>query len=512
MNAACTRSIVFTALAILSGTASLAQARAVISVDTSRTLPVPSRNNFSGANMQIFYTGSSYLDTKMQEMTQGLNLGWVRFPAGTVDDVYDWKTGDMREDWIKQFQGSKTEAYSNFIKDFPIVRGKGFMKLDDFATYVATQTDGKGPNASPTQVIGVINTFTDTPESAAALVLAAKNKKLPVYIWELGNEPVYFDKFYPTPKAYLDSVAPFAAAIKKADPTARVAVYIDRKDGWVDGIAAYKNRYWDELYLHAYPSPPKDTTDAEGISFYNGFLAAMTNRFVDRDLQALFSPAMKMEISEFNIGALRGGMYAGVFIAEYTLRLSSDPHVTRIGMHTLVGRGSERDAAILPADDHVEQVLNAYRAGKKIDTSQEDFGYFYTPDGLALQVIDGVINTSEGLWPTLVAGGDSVTTAPIGMIAVPGKIPALYAQAFRSAGGKTIHLLITNKSSAPQMAAIAVNGKTVKGPFSTVAVGASDPLAKNTSAAPETVRLQRDTVGNAVLVPAYSVMDVSWRN
>jgi hypothetical protein len=484
----------------------------MISVSTTRPIPLPSRKNFSGANMQIFYTGTSYLDANMQKMVQPLDLGWVRFPAGTVDDVYDWKTGDMRQDWINQFKGTKTEAYTNFVKDLEIVRGKGFMKLDDFATFVATQSDGKGPAASPTQVIGVINTFTDTPESAAALVLAAKKKNLNVYVWELGNEPVYFDKFYPSPKAYLDSVAPFAAAIKKADPSARVAVYIDRHEGWIEGVAAYKNRYWDELFLHAYPSPAKDTTDAEGLAFYNGVLATMTNHFVDGTLQPLFGANMKMEISEFNIGALRGGMYAAVFIAEYTLRLSSDPHITRMGMHTLIGRSTERDADILATHDHTQEVVDAYHAGKVVDTSQADFGYYYTPDGLALEVIDGVINTSDGLWPTLVSGGDSVTTAPAGAFPTPGRMPALYAQAYSYANSRTTHLLITNKSSAAQTATIAVDGKLIKGPFSTVSVGSSDPLAHNTGDAPETVRIQRDTVTNTVIVPPYGIVDVSWHN
>jgi hypothetical protein len=205
-------------------------------------------------------------------------------------------------------------------------------------------------------------------------------------------------------------------------------------------------------------------------------------------------------------------MYAAVFIAEYTIRLSSDAHITRMGMHTLIGRIGERDADILVTRDHKQEVIDAYRAGKVIDTSQEDFGYYYAPNGLALEVIDGVINTCDGLWPTLVAGGDMVNTAPSGPFPTPGRIPALYAQAYRYAGGKTTHLLITNKSGAAQATAIAVDGKLLKGPFSTVSVGASDPLAKNTAEAPEAVRLQRDTVTNTITVPAYGIVDVSWHN
>ena len=484
---------------------------AIISIDTRKTLDLPTRSNFSGANMQVFYTGTSYLDPKMQQIVQTLDLGWIRFPGGTVDDVYDWKTGDMRDDWISQFKGTKTVAYSDFTKDVEIIRGKGLIKLEDYAAFLSTQQTGAGSNSSPTHTIGVINTFTDTPDSAAALVLAAKKKNLHVDVWELSNEPVYFDKFYPSAQAYLQSVAPFAAAIKKADPTARVAVYLEKQDKWLDGMAGYKNRFWDEIYMHAYPTPPKEETDAEKYAFYNGFLATMTNHYIDGTLLPLFGSNMKMEISEFNISALRGGMYAAMFIAEYTMRMSSDPHITQMGMHTLIGRTNELDAAVMETTDHKQEAVDAYHAGKTIDTSHLDFGYYYAPDGLALEIINGVINTSSGLWPTLVAGGDSVATMPVGSATMPGRIPALYAQAYKSGDGKTIDLLITNKSDQPQAAVIGINNQPVKALFSTVSIGKTDPTARNTADAPETIRLHRDTVSNTVTVPPYGVMSVSWK-
>ena len=184
------------AISVWSGSAR-GQAPAVINVDTTRKLDVPSRKNFAGANLQIFYTGTSYLDPKMQAQVQSLNVGWLRFPAGTVDDVYDWRTGDLREDWIAQFKGSKGVAYGNFVADLDINRGKGLNKLDDYATFLATQRTGAGPGASSTHTIGVINTFTDTPASAAALVLAALKKDLHVDVWELGNEPFFLKSSIP---------------------------------------------------------------------------------------------------------------------------------------------------------------------------------------------------------------------------------------------------------------------------------------------------------------------------
>lgn len=226
-------------------------------------------------------------------------------------------------------------------------------------------------------------------------------------------------------------------------------------------------------------------TDAQTLSYYNGFLVNLTNPFVDGTLIPLFGKNAQMEISEFKISALRGGLYAAVFIAEYTMRLSSNPHITQMGMHTLVGRETERDADILPTNDHKQEAFDAYRAGKVADTLHEDYGYFYTPDGLALQIINGVINSSDGLWPTAVKGGATVKTAPIGKIGSDGETLALYAQ--RYASGDKTHLLITNKSAEPQAIAIAENGKTVKALFSRVSMGGTDLMAQNTADAPDEI-------------------------
>jgi len=127
-----------------------------------------------------------------------------------------------------------------------------------------------------------------------------------------------------------------------------------------------------------------------------------------------------------------------------------------------------------------------------------------------LQIVNSVINTSDGLWPTAVLRGGTVATLPAGAVAIPGKMPAVYAQAYNNTGN-TAHLLLTNKSATVQAVAIQLNGKPLKTLFSTVSIGAADPAARNTPEAPETVRLHRDTVSDTVMVPPYGVMDVSWR-
>ena len=61
--------------------------------------------------------------------------------------------------------------------------------MDDYAALLKTlRTSPTGtPGSQETHTIGVVNTFTDTPESAAALALAAEEKGLHIDVWELGN-------------------------------------------------------------------------------------------------------------------------------------------------------------------------------------------------------------------------------------------------------------------------------------------------------------------------------------
>jgi hypothetical protein len=480
-------------------------AATVVSVDTAHPLSVPSRRNFAGGNMQIMFSGQSYADPKMRAMLAGLDLGWMRFPAGTMDDAWDWRTGQMKPEWIAKFKNEKAELYQRFVFADQILRAKGGNTLDDYAALVKTlRTSPSGtPGSQDTHTIGVVNTFTDTPESAAALAVEAEKKGLHVDVWELGNEPFYFKDFYPTGAAYLKSAEPFAKAIKAAVPSAKVAVYIQRNDAWLESMASYKNRYWDELYWHPYPGA-KDAGDVNGkMAFYNEFLADTTNRWVDQDIVRLFGSGMQMEISEYGVGAMRGSQYAAVFLAEFMLRFSSDPHVTQAGMHILVGRQGNGDNAIALTNDHTDELVAAAQAGKAVDTTTFDYGFYYTPYGLEMQLIDPVIGTSDAVLATSVKSAASVS-------AQSSAINAIYAQAYRSAGGAN-HLLLTNKSSSPQTVQVVVDGKPLHATFHTRSTGSENPNAQNTPAKHDEVKIVSSTFQDSLVVPPYGVMDAVWQ-
>jgi hypothetical protein len=485
---------------------------AQVNFTTTSTLLTPTRSNFAGINMQLFDSGTSYKDANMQALANSMNLGWVRFPAGTADDPYNWVTGDTPNNWISQF--STYSAYSTMQSDAPIIRGKGFIKLADLASFLATQRTGPSTAAgtSPTHIIGVINTFTDTAASAGSLAAAAVAAGVIVDVWELGNEPVYFSGFYPNATSYLNSVKPFAAAIKAAVPTAKVAVWIDSHstNSWTQAVAAYPTPFWDELYTHTYPNASTtQSTQAGQIAYYNGLLLAQTNTAVDSGLVPLFGSNMLIEWSEFNINSLKTGLYNAAFIAEFTMRLSSDAHVTNVGMHVLVGPSTGQELAIGSTNDHTTDCTTANTNNTTINTSTLNFGYYMTPAGLALQLIDGPINTSTGVWPTNVTNSATVATIDP-TTAAAGTMPAIYAQAYQYSGTTTHHVLLTNKAAASQLVAILQNGVQLTQTLTIRSIGGTDPTTTNTSSAPATVAISTSSATGTFSLPAYSVMDVSW--
>jgi hypothetical protein len=509
----------------LSG-ASTASSTAQVSF-TTPALTVPSRSNFAGINMQLFSTGVPYTDAKMQADANLMNLGWVRFPAGTADDPYNWQTGLTPTAWVNEFSSftSGSDPYATMQTDEEIVGGKGGINLSDFATFIGTQRTGSTTTAgsSPTHVIGVINTFTDpnTSTSAAELAQAAQQTYgIPVDLWELGNEPSYFNTGvfnFTNATQYLGLVEPYSTAIKAAVPGTQVAVWVPPSitDSWTTQTAAYSPQFWDQLYTHSYPNANtsltnegiSSPTDDEQIWFYNGFLLNNTNSLVDAQYAPLFGNNMQIEWSEFNTNTLSATLYNAVYIAEFTMRLSSDSYVTHAGVHMLVGDSTAAQVAIGTTNDDVSTCEVDYFLNKICNTSTYNFGYYFTAPGLALQIIDGVINTSTAVLPTTVS--NSATTSYYnGTSTTASAMPAIYAQAY-SSPNNTYHVLLTNKSAGSQAVTILQNGSAVTQTLTIREISGTNAEAKDTSTQ-NTVTLTTTTTGGPIMLMGYSVVDVSW--
>ena len=490
-------------------TCSFNSSATLVSFTSTPIQAMPTRANYSGINSQLFDSGTSFRDKNMQALAQTLDLSWVRFPAGTADDPYNWQTGDTPTAWISQF--SSYNGYPTMQNDASIIRGKGGI----FSVITLRCCRHSLPGQRVLRILrrpmeSAWSTHSRILQlSAAALVQAAVAQGATIDVWELANEPVYFSGFYPKAANYLDDVKPFAAAIKAAVPSAKVAVWVDPQSStWTKDTAAYAQPFWDEIYTHSYPDASSySSTTAGQIAYYNGFLLNNTNALVENTYVPLFGSNMQIEWSEFNMNTMGGQLYNAVFISEFLLRLASDPHVTRAGMHVLVGTQGQPGPAIGSTNDHAADCKTAYAGGKVIDTTTLDFGYFLRPVGYALQVINGPMNTSSGVLPTSVSNSPAVNYVSG---STQGTMAAIYAQAFSGVSGSR-HMLMTNKSGSAVTVQIEENGALVITALTTRSIGGSDPAATNTATA-NVVTLTPGTAQGTVTVPPYGVMDVAWND
>jgi len=477
---------------LLSATNACAQ-NAQITISESSSTPL--QMGFSGVNMQIFDNGTSYLDPNMQSLARGMDLGWVRFPSGGADNAYDWATGDTPDSWIQQFQ-SYPSQYTFLQHNASVIRGKGLIKLGDHASFVRAIGSNVG-------TIGVINTFTDTPASAAQLVSYAQSHNIVVNVWELGNETSDFSIFYPDATTYLNDVKPFVQAMKAEVPGTKVAIWVESNTSstWNDAVAAYPDKFWDMIYFHYYPVP-------QGLPRINGLLLTQTNSFVDSYLVPEFGPNTQAEVSEFNFG---GGPYVdtlinAIYVAEYTTRLSSDPHVLWTGPHRLVASSTGGESAITSSIDHTQDCIDAYNNGTTINTANLNFGYFVKPLGLALQVVDPAINSSTSTLATAVSGGATVS---VGGVTGVTSMPALYAQAYLGTDG-TRYVVITNKAASSQT--IQINDPTLlaTSTLNVTSLGNTSPTITNTASNKNAIQVQTSQSGNPITVGPYSITRVQW--
>jgi hypothetical protein len=114
-------------------------------------------------------------------MVTTLSPGWLRFPAGTESEAFDWSSGQLVPAWINAL--SKNSYQSNILVNaLPIVAGKGGSPFSDFAAMAAKVGGAK--------IIVSVNTYTDTTNSVAAFAQYALTNHIPVAAWELGKTGV----------------------------------------------------------------------------------------------------------------------------------------------------------------------------------------------------------------------------------------------------------------------------------------------------------------------------------
>jgi hypothetical protein len=477
---------------------SVAQTTATIDIDTTSTIPV--NPGFSGVSDDLVFP-VEYWDYHFNSLAAQIDYGWVRFPGGNTSDIYNWQTGEQVSGWLTQFGNNQPSGTQASIAQ---VAGRGGAKLMDAANRA---------NFFGASLIICANGFTDTPQSIGQLAAYVKANNIRVAAWELSNEPYLYPEFFSTATAYLDKMKPYRDAIKAVDPNAIIAIFTrdpgnsGALNAWDTALAAYPNKYWDAITFHHYP--PQSSGDfSQWMADENAVLVNKTTTVVTNQLTPIGPPGVKFLNTEFDstIGTdhttgtssiTDGTLWGGIYAAEYTMRMSTVPSMLHVGPNEIV-----RYAGVFPTYGHEPDAIAAANAGRTIDTSTLDFGFYIGAQAYGQAVLNSVINHAAQSNKTSVTGGATVPATGIAQ-----GIPALYAMSYTNATAG-LSVVITNKSATAHQVTIRVNGAAVTGTFPLQFVTGTDPSAANTLANPNVVTIQTGSASNPVTIGPYTVVRV----
>lgn len=494
-----------------------------ININTNTTAPLAP--GFSGFNAPQLRNGVEYFDPKFVAAVAPLKPAWLRFPAGTASMAYDWNPssatgGHINIAWMNSLITGDPPPVTGqpariLTGSQVLTQAKGGVWLSDFATFA---------NTLGAAAIICLNGFTDTnPGTAALLAQAAQSAGLNVVEWELSNEPYIYPQIFPTAATYAAAMYdPDYSGIVSTAPQATVGAFFaglfsgSQHDysSWDTGMSAYSPRYWNAVSTHVYPITnilgPSDT-----IQTLNGILAHGTADYINSYLNPLVGSNTPIFITEFNCCAPGNNkflsfLYNGIFLAEYTARMSAVPNVKAVGVNSLYTDNYDYHGLIQSVDDFESYLIEQVGANPEFSTntatdSNTQFQFYVSAPGLAMQVANQAINSSTQLWPTTVTGGPQV---PI--IGYDGKpIPAIYAQGYMGADGSH-YVLITNKSAKASTATLQVNGVHVIGSMDVTFLSYPAALVANTAQAPNTVQIQSTSSVNPITIGPYSVTVVKW--
>ena len=454
-------------------------ATTTISIDTTRTTPVP--RGFSGFNYTIRAIGN---EADFAAAVKSVSPGWIRYPAGTGSQAFDWSTGESPDAMVAVWAGLY-DAHADKLETAQ--RTLAGMDGGDMVGPFSAFATGAGAAG----LVVSVNGFTDTDTSAGDFAHYAKENSIEVLAWELSNEPYLYPLFYPSDAGlsdgtvYATQMKPFYDAIHKKDASAVVSLFESPSDSqW---LAGYGEPYWDAISLHDYNQTA--ATDIQGrMTFYDEYLA--------HGLVPYYLPYVELGkpivVSEFAPGGpdgdpLDGCLYYGVYAAEYILRLSTpmptpaaEPGVRYVGLDTLDGAdGIDPDDAGATAEIEAVGVANL-----------------------------GVRQAGQA-YATTVEGSPDVTFPP--SPALLPAVPAIYAQAYEG-NDQNGHLVITNKGSAAVPISIQADGS----PFQASGVAVTQVSPPGSDAGPSTTiaSVESTTIAGrfpaSFTVPPYSVVHLQW--
>ena len=202
-----------------------------------------------------------FTDPAVPGLIRRANIRTLEFNGGPVSDLYHWRTGTAQADPDADVHPDYTSIPPQF-------------SFDQFE---------KTARATAARTLVHVNYGTGTPAEAAAWVRYAKQRHDHVSGWAIGEEvwgnggipsidfepDAHADK---SPQAYGRNALAFIAAMKKADPSARVGVELLGVPGgafqaWDEAVMAIVGTRADFVDIHAYPFGLADTSDASVLAF-----------------------------------------------------------------------------------------------------------------------------------------------------------------------------------------------------------------------------------------------------
>lgn len=250
-----------------------------------------------------------FTDPAVPGLIRQANIQTLEFNGGGVSDLFHFKTGEAGPDP----DPAGHPDYASLPPQF------GFDQFERTA------------HATGAKTLVHVNYGTGTPAEAAAWVRYAKQKNDHVTGWAVGEETwgnggipginfepdAHADK---SPQAYATNALKFIAAMKKADPSARVGVELFGVQGapaqpWDETVMSIVGKKADFVDVHAYPFGLDDTSDAGILAFprTNAAKLAAVRQLVDK----YASPRTDIVVGETNSAAQPTAQQIGQVNALY---------------------------------------------------------------------------------------------------------------------------------------------------------------------------------------------------
>ncbi|MCG8499511.1 MAG: FIVAR domain-containing protein, partial [Firmicutes bacterium] len=156
-------------------------ASATVNIDSSKGHAIP--EGLSGANVRNVDQAWNYTSPEFKEGAATINPGFLRYFSGAVAKSLNMRTGLYEMEWVEMFRSGK--EYGGQLNSAKKTYVKGPQRLSDYYKKLL------GPLGI--KLVITINGFTDSPESAGAIAKFCKDNHIEVEMYQLCNEPYFFD-------------------------------------------------------------------------------------------------------------------------------------------------------------------------------------------------------------------------------------------------------------------------------------------------------------------------------